>query len=156
MRAPTPSAAAELAVPDVREIFLRVDNASERLSSSLIQLVDRKRERLLSMCDRECIKNPMLLIKDRRAELSLVCDKIQAQAKVINKDRRALLSINAEKLNALNPLKVLARGYSIAESNGKILKSTREVKPKDEILIRLSNGRIYAKVTEITKGKGVE
>ena len=154
MRAPTSSAAAEIAVPDIREITLRVDSASERLCLALSAMATRKRERLVSLTDREVIREPFLLIDKLHESVEKVfsnlCDAIAESCA----DRKGELLLNSEKLNALSPLSVMSRGYSITENAGKPVKSTDKVSVGDLLKIRLSDGAVSARVEEVL-GDGV-
>jgi exodeoxyribonuclease VII large subunit len=115
MRAPTPSAAAEIAVPDIREITLRVDSAAERLCLALNSVAVRKRERLVALADREVISNPVILLDKMREDLvgvfANVCDAVSKNFE----GKKSVLVLKSEKLNALSPLSVISRGFSITE-----------------------------------------
>ena len=151
MRAPTPSAAAEIAVPDIREITLRVDAASERLCLALTSVAARKRERLTSLVGREVLRNPFALIdklhEDLEQAFSEVCD-----AAIRNFDeKKSVLTLRSEKLNALSPLSVISRGYSITEKSGRVVKCKGDVSVGDLLNVRLSDGALTARVEEFLK-----
>ena len=156
LRAPTPSAAAELAVPDIRELIMRVDGLSERLSGSLIHLLDRKKEKLNSVLEKDILNNPSIFVDLKRDELLDVYDKILSKTKDILEKKRINLILNTEKINALSPLSVMLRGYSVAEKDGVIVKEVGNVAEGDVLRIRLSDGTLDAGVIKITKKKGVQ
>ena len=156
LRAPTPSAAAELAVPDIRELIMRVDGLSERLSGSLIHLLDRKKEKLNSVLEKDILNNPSIFVDLKRDELLDVYDKILSKTKDILEEKRINLILNTEKINALSPLSVMLRGYSVAEKDGVIVKEVGNVAEGDVLRIRLSDGTLDAGVIKITKKKGVQ
>lgn len=146
MRAPTPSAAAELAVPDRRELMMRLDSYDERLSLALTRRITRSRERLehfKAMTEGFSVKN---LVKSRRESIIALGEK--ASLLISSRIDRAKdrLSVSVGRANALSPLSILSRGYSITELNGSVVKSASEVSINDEIGIILSDGRIDAKV----------
>lgn len=149
MRAPTPSAAAEIAVPDIRELIMRIDSMSERMCHALTSLAERKRERLESLMNRDVLARPNLLIDGLREDLVQTFIKVcDSAVKNIN-DRKSMLILQTEKLNALSPLSVMARGYSITEHEDKILKSASDVTKGDLLKIRLSDGAVSARVEQI-------
>lgn len=152
LRAPTPSAAAELAVPDVREINLRVDEFADRCVLSLRRSLERARERLIRASKSYVFESPESLTEAHRLKVDgLKADAVSAMKTAI-RDASEKLSINAEKLSALSPLSVLSRGYSITEHDGKNLKSAIDVKAGDDIYIRLNDGSLSAKVTSVFGG----
>lgn len=151
MRAPTPSAAAEIAVPDMREIMLRVDSASERLSLALSATAARKRERLASLSGREVLNNPQILIDGFRDKLQDAFCLAQDAVSRICIDRKNELLLKSEKLNALSPLSIMMRGYSIVEHGEKVLRSVKDTEIGDAIKIKLSDGAVFAHVEEISR-----
>jgi exodeoxyribonuclease VII large subunit len=153
LRAPTPSAAAELAVPDVRELLVYIDRLSDRAIRALENRALQNRERLSAITKNSIFTSPKALFEKRKSELSLLQKEIQNLTdRKINLSHNAF-KINAEKLNALSPLSVLSRGYSVAEHNGQILKDAKSVKLGDEISLKLSHGTLKATVTGREKGK---
>lgn len=153
LRAPTPSAAAELAVPDKRELMMRLDSYDERLALALVRKVDRSRERLehlKTMLDTFSIDN---LIKMRRDSLLRLYEKANLLVKSRLDRSRERLSISAGKTDALSPLSILSRGYAIAEIGGRVVKSTSDVNLDDSIQLILPDGEIGARVTDIKKEK---
>ncbi len=149
LRAPTPSAAAELAVPDIREISLRLDDISDRCVLSLERCVERARERLYRTSKSYILENPSVITEDYKLKIKELMNSASDALKSNVRMSEERLSINAEKLSALSPLSVLARGYSITEHNGKTLKSVKEVNAGDNIQIRLSDGNIEAVVNSL-------
>jgi len=153
LRAPTPSAAAEIAVPDIREILMRIDTGSERAVRALIRSYERARERLNIITERELftcfdfITSPMREVVD-----DLSCRSVAAITDV-QKEKRTYLTLLLEKLNALNPLKVLERGYSITESNGKQISSVKNLKVGDSLTLRFADGNVWADVNGISNDK---
>ena len=152
LRAPTPSAAAELAVPDIREINLRIDDLADRCVLSLERSLERAKERLIRASKSYVFESPESLTEACRLKINdLKSSAVDALNSVI-RGASEKLSINAEKLSVLSPLAVLSRGYSITEHNGKNLKRAQEVKAGDELSIRLNDGSLSAKVTSVFGG----
>ncbi len=156
LRAPTPSAAAELSVPDIRELIMRLDGMSERLSDALMRLVERKREKLNIVMSSEIFKKPLTPINAKRDLLSEKYNEIISNIKEIIEQKRIGLVLKTEKLNALNPLSVMARGYAVAEIDGNIIKSVKKIAKGDVLTVKFSDGTVETGVTKITKKKGAQ
>lgn len=156
LRAPTPSAAAELSVPDIRELIMRLDGMSERLSDALMRLVERKREKLNLVMSSEIFKKPLTPINAKRDLLSEKYNEIISNIKEIIEQKRIGLVLKTEKLNALNPLSVMARGYAVAEIDGNIIKSVKKIAKGDVLTVKFSDGTVETGVTKITKKKGAQ
>ena len=153
MRAPTPSAAAEIAVPDIRELTTRIINIERRTENALKHIAERRREALNILKQSPIFKDAEAFTKPYRERLSEIKRNLGISCEKLLTEKRFSLSVCAEKINALSPLSVLARGYSIAQKDGKALRSVKNVKPDDEIKITLSDGKITAKVLSLEKIK---
>ena len=149
MRAPTPSAAAEIATPSLDDIIFKLDNIKNRMGKSLNNQVNVDGYRLESIINR--INNHMdsYVIKDKIIQIDKIYDKISFD--VENK-----VSIEKEKLiktgtilHNLSPLATINRGYSIVQKDGQIVNSIKEVKFKDSIDIVLKDGNIECSVEKI-------
>ena len=151
MRAPTPSAAAEIAVPDRRELFMRIDALDERLGSALLRKLERARERLSFVSQKTDASVIFSDIKRRSEAVGRNAEKAQM---LINNSlirARQRLAQNAAKADALSPLNTLLRGYSIAEIDGRTIKSSDNINIGDELTVVLSDGRAISKVTKVIK-----
>lgn len=151
LRAPTPSAAAELAQADIYEVTMKLNTYQDRLRQALKRKVEVMRLRYEKiMASRvftdstKGIKEKYLYIDSKTKEFE---DAIQKKFKECQ--NRAINSIT--KLDALSPLKTLTRGYSVVEFTGKAVKSINEVKKDDNISIRLQDGYLGAKITDVIK-----
>ena len=151
LRAPTPSAAAELAQADIYEVTMKLNTYQDRLRQALKRKVEIMRLRYEKiMASRvftdstKSIKEKYLYIDSKTKELE---DAIQKKFK--ESQNKAINSIT--KLDALSPLKTLTRGYSVVEFTGKAVKSINEVKKDDNISIRLEDGYLGAKITDVIK-----
>ena len=151
LRAPTPSAAAELAQADIYEVTKKLNTYQDRLRQALRRKVEIMRLRYEKiMASRvftdstKGIKEKYLYIDSKTKEFE---DAIQKKFKECQ--NRVINSIT--KLDALSPLKTLTRGYSVVEFTGKAVKSINEVKKDDNISIRLEDGYLGAKITDVIK-----
>lgn len=149
LRAPTPSAAAELATPDIRELSLYLDRLRDRLDKSLLYLVQGQKQRLEFLSQSEALNNPMSLILERRDRLIEVTEDLGRVFDGIVERGRNRLSVLVGKLNALNPLSVLERGYSIVKKGNEYIKSVSKLTPGDGLEIRLRDGTATAFVAEV-------
>ena len=149
LRAPTPSAAAELAVPDLRDIILSLDNASDRIVSALRMTAQRKRERLERISDKPIFKDPALFASDRRDEITGLGDRADNAIRSVIRDKSNDLRVIAGKVNALSPLGVLARGYSIVEKNGSVVFDAKSISSGDEVSLRFKDGVADATINSI-------
>lgn len=146
MRAPTPSASAELAVPDCRELMMRLDSYDERLARALVTRLERAREKLEHLSDvtgKYTVKN---LVATRRDEVDRLTDMATLMIMSrIGKARDNLVAL-AGKADALSPLSILSRGYSVAEKGGRVIRSVSELNAGDGFDLIMSDGTIRATV----------
>ena len=175
LRAPTPTAAAELAVPNVMDLKSHINTLVIRLNESIIKKVNYQKLFLDSIKNSFVIKNPMIMFDNKKQKLDLISSKINdlliknvtnkkeklnliknnyllTNPELIYKDKKNMIKSVIEKLELLNPLNVLARGYSIVYFNDESLKSINRVKKDDKILIKVTDGDIKAQVLETREG----
>ena len=149
-RAPTPSAAAELAVPDRVEYMQRVADMTDRLASRTARIVGEKRNLLLMSEKRLELCSPAARLASDRQTLSYKSELLESLISQICKNNRDRLAATAQALSLINPLSVLGRGYSVTkDASGRIVSSVNELDLGGEISIVLSDGEARAKVTEI-------
>lgn len=141
LRAPTPSAAAELAVPDIREDIAFVQTVTYECEAMLLQRINDERKRLNIIKERLEYRSPAMQI-DRRLQLvdSLLSNALLNIQKRLDAEN-ARLSSSAAQLDALSPLKVLSRGYSMVTKENRIVTSSKELTVGDKIDIRLADGK---------------
>lgn len=147
LRAPTPSAAGELAVPDVLEVRWKLENINKRLANSLRKKVENMRIKYDNLKNSRALKNPY----DALRQKMIVCDNlyknIENNFSLKVKDRHIKLVGLIGRLENLSPLKTMLRGYSIVENlDGKVIKSVNDLSKDDEISIRLNDGKRKAKI----------
>ena len=147
LRAATPSNAAELAVPDQDALRQTLDELQNAMAVAMQAKIDRAGERLTNLSGRPVLKSPLASFESRRKALELLHNRlIAAQSGTVAKNRQRFVA-QVSKLDAMSPLKVLTRGYAmVAKEDGKIVRSVSDVKPKDPIAVRVSDGTIVATV----------
>ncbi len=151
LRAPTPSAAAELAVPDIRELCLQLDGVHSRLRASLSHSIKRRKERLGAFRDRISLLSDGRLLEGKRQALLRINEKLKSAASVDFTKRRAAIAVAAEKLEALSPLRVLGRGYCVAHTATGVVSSVNGVGIGEPISLSLLDGEIFAVVKDKEK-----
>ena len=149
LRAPTPSAAAEIAVPDIRDLIMRIDDISDRISSALIRTAERKRERLTMLTESSIFTSPETIFDLKKENLSDLFDRAQASIDDRISNLKNRLSSLAGVADAMSPLSVLKRGYSLCENENGEIAEAKSLKAGDNIKVTLSDGRISATVSEI-------
>ena len=147
LRASTPSNAAELAVPDQNDLYARLIQLNTRLENAIEQTLSQKRAKLDRIASCRGMTSPMNYIQDRRLLLDYQQHKLVNGMKgTLAKSQRRTAAL-AAALDALSPLKVLGRGYSIARTeNGAVLFSVDQMRPDTRFLLHLSDGEVPCRV----------
>jgi len=149
LRAPTPSAAAELAVPDVYEVKQKINTYQNRLRLSLNKKVELMKLKFEKCMNSYVFKEPTRKIQESYLQIDSIVKSIDNIMKArIEKEKSQFVKV-LSSLDALSPLKTLTRGYSIVEKEGNIVRKKEELKQDDDIVIRLSDGKITAKVQNL-------
>ena len=146
LRAPTPSAAAELAVPNIIDIKLKLDGYNNRYKLALKKKVEFMKLRYEKCMNSRVFKEPLQKINEQYILIDMKVKSIQNAISNIYNTKRTNMVKNISKLDALSPLKTLTRGYSIIKNNGKVIKSVNQLQKDDEIDIRMIDGNAKAKV----------
>ena len=146
LRAPTPSAAAELAVPNIADIKLKLEGYNNRYKLALKKKVEFMRLRYEKCMNSRVFKEPLQKINEKYILIDMKVKTMQNSISNIYNSKKTNMIKHIAKLDALSPLKTLIRGYSIVQSNGKIVKSVSQIKKDDEVDIRLIDGKAKAKV----------
>ena len=149
MRAPTPSAAAEIATPDLSEIYYKLNTIKNRMNRSLNNQVILDNEKLNNTFDK--INNYMknYIVRDKVIQLDQIYDKINFRLEQNLETYKEKLSKKAALLHNLSPLATISRGYSIVEKNGQVINSIEEVNITDDINITLKDGSLECNVNKI-------
>lgn len=149
LRAPTPSAAAELVVPSGDELHDKFDNVYRRLYTCTSRIIERNRMRVKYLADNAYLKNPMSKVDDSRIYLDNVSRSFENAYSRILRDKKQGLAVAASKLNALSPLKSLERGFSLTKGNKGLVKSINQVSQGDKLEILVNDGVIDAVVESV-------
>ena len=174
LRAPTPTGAAEMAVPTVLDIKTLIDNYKIRLNKNIKNMVNTKFIKLRSLRQSFILKNPMSMYEVKEQKLDTLIDILNKDIKnIINdkdnklnkiklsvvlqnpenliKDKKVKFDLLVNTLKLVNPLCILDKGYSLVQIDNKIIKSSTDVKVNDILNIRLHEGSIKAEVKEVEK-----
>lgn len=150
MRAPTPSAAAELAVTEVAAVENKIFEYERRLKQQMMYSLTAKRDYLERLKLQMEYLNPVNQIYDKRQRLMNIEDKLNMLIKRCVADNRNRLRLYASRLEGLSPLKKLDMGYGyIEDSQNDRIVSVSQVSPEDEITVYLKDGSIRSKVIEV-------
>lgn len=146
LRAPTPSAAAELAVPNIDDVIYTLDTYENRFKVDLKKKVQVMNLRYEKCMTRRVFKEPLQKINEREMNLDVKVKELVTN--INNKMNKFNLELveNASRLDSLSPLKTLSRGYSITEKDGKIVKKAADLKKDDKVSMRFTDGSVEAKV----------
>ena len=176
LRAPTPTAAAELAVPDMETIKTYLDNVRSRSTISINSFIDTRRQNLSSLVNSYILKKPTAMYEIKEQNLDFLMDRLNKEiALVIDNMRIRLFKVSnsyvltnpdilykfkrqglehlINKLEVLNPMNTLKRGYAIVKSSSGVVSDIDDVKVDDIVNISVKNGIINAKVLEVNDGK---
>ena len=150
LRAATPSNAAELAVPDQDALRQTLDAMAFSMASSVDRQIKNARQHLDVLSGSSALRSPTGYLDQKRKALQLLESRlISAQNQQIARNKQKFVALTAA-LDAMSPLKVLTRGYAVAEKeDGQILRSVNQAVPGERITVSLSDGSITAKVLEV-------
>ena len=172
LRAPTPTGAAEMAVPNITDLITYLGNLKIRLNESINGKINYQKLFLDSIKNSYTLKNPLIMYEAKKQKLDYLIENLNntlinkcnlakhnldllknsiifKNPRLIYKDRKNELKTIIEKLELINPLGVLKRGYSLTTLNDKVVSDIKDVSIDDNVTIRVKNGKIDAKVTNI-------
>ncbi|MDD5225777.1 MAG: exodeoxyribonuclease VII large subunit [Candidatus Omnitrophica bacterium] len=152
LRAPTPSAAAELVVASGLELEARVRDRKERLDYAMSGIFERNQEKLSDLASSAAFRQPRYLLEEFTGRVDELGRQMEGRLEnFIDSKNQAFQGIMG-RLNALNPLAILGRGYSVSfNEKGAIIKSVERLSAGDILRTRLHKGSVVSKVTDITK-----
>ena len=149
LRAPTPTAAAELSVPNTIDLINYIKQLEIRASKSMENIIDTKKSRLSSLVNSYVLKNPKNMYEIKSQKLDNLVDKLNIYIKRnINDNNNRFINI-LNKLDALNPINTIKRGYSITKIKDKVITSIKNVSENDIITTDLVDGIITSKVMSV-------
>lgn len=149
LRAATPSNAAELAVPDQDALRQNLDAMSSAMASALSRQLKAARQHLNVLSQSPALRSPTGYIEQREKSLELLKNRLIAaqNQSITRKNQRYIAAVS--KLDAMSPLKVLTRGYSMAQTEaGEVLRSVRQVELGERVSVLLSDGKLSATVMD--------
>ena len=149
-RASTPSNAAEIAVPDMAALLNALADRETRMAQGMRRLLEREDKRLEALRSKRVLTDPMAFLQDRRLQLDYVQQKLASAARgLLQADVQRFTRLTAS-LDALSPLKVLGRGYAMAQSvDGTILRDSARAAPGDRIRVQLARGSLDCTVESV-------
>ena len=146
LRAPTPSAAAELAVPNIADVELKLNTYQNRFRQALRKKTELMRLRYEKCMNSRVFKDPLQKVNENYMLIDRSVKNMQNSIVTKYKDKKLEAIKLYSKLDALSPLKTLARGYSITEKEGKIVHKVSELKQGDRLTLRFEDGKVDAEV----------
>lgn len=172
LRAATPTAAAELVVPNMADMLNYLNQVKIRLNNVITNLVKYKKNELYNLANNKILKNPMSLYEIQIQKLDILSDNLQkiilnnieknkiklfnlsnsyvlSKPSIIYEKQRNKLNSLIDKCSLLNPIETLKRGYTITKKENKIITSIKDVSKKDKLIINMSDGNIITEVINI-------
>lgn len=147
MRASTPSAAAELAVPDITVIQKNLEDQMDRIREKALAKINDSQSKVNSVMSAISFYNPNNRIKSNQAVLDNLSSRIKKNFSTLIAVKELRLNNTKELINAYNPLKILERGYSAVYKKNTLITSSNSVKKGDEITVKMSDGEFKAIVS---------
>ena len=150
LRAATPSNAAELAVPDQQELRKKLSMMQASMEQSVQKTLKLSRQRLTGLAEKRALQSPLNYVEDRRVLLDFLSTRLHAAGqKMLHEKKQRFVRLTAA-LDAMSPLKVLSRGYSmVTDEAGTLVTSADTVEPGQRIHVSLRSGSLTAQVTQI-------
>ncbi len=142
LRAPTPSAAAELAVPDSAELLSKLNKYNALLKNGLLLKYNSRKAGFDALIEKSVLAKPINITETRNEAVDRLNEKMLSAFKQVVAREKSRFMEDIAKLDALSPLKVLSRGYAIAEVNGKTVKSINELDVGEKFKLKLSDGSV--------------
>ena len=151
LRAPTPSAAAQMVVPDRQVILEQMDTQIRKFDSYVMGIIEYSQQRLKALKESYGLRRPFDIIAQRSQKVDEICGKLLDGVKNYFEIKSNVISLFKEKLKVLSPTSVLKRGYSITRKLPEltVIKDADYLKIDDRVEVRLSKGRIESKVERV-------
>ena len=146
LRAPTPSAAAELVVPDIEEVVKKIDNLENRYRIGLKKKIQLMKLRYEKCINRRSYTDPLKRINEKLILLDILTKRNNVSVENIINNNKSRFAKMVTRLDTLSPLKTLARGYSIVEKEGKVINRYTDLEKDDKITIKFTDGKRNARV----------
>ncbi|MGL5642801.1 MAG: exodeoxyribonuclease VII large subunit, partial [Paraclostridium sp.] len=149
MRAPTPSAAAEIATPNLDDLLYKIENIKTRMDKSLTSQSKLDRNKLYNIVDKIDTIVKSHIIRDKIIQIDIIYDKITKEIKDTIDLKVKSLNTSGSVLHSLSPLSTLDRGYSILQKDKKIINSTKDLYKGDNLEITLKDGLVDCTIEKI-------
>lgn len=146
LRAPTPSAAAELAVPNIADVKLKLESYQSRYKMALKKKIELMKLRYEKCMNSRVFREPLQKINEQYIAVDMKLKRIENSIILKLKDCKTNMTNVISKLDALSPLKTLTRGYIIAQKGNTIIKSVQDIKTDEQIKLRFQDGERKAKI----------
>ncbi|HOZ88834.1 MAG TPA: exodeoxyribonuclease VII large subunit [Bacilli bacterium] len=153
LRAPTPTGAAEMAVPSIIEVKQMINQYQLQITKLISNNIKQRKQAVNNLSSKQILKNPLMMYEVKEQKLDNLIDQLNKRISYQLQNTKALLKSKISILQVLNPLKILAKGYSIIESQEQIINSTKQLKIDDMLNIKLYQGQIKAQVKELTNNE---
>lgn len=144
LRAPTPSAAAELAAPDTAKLLKQFSNITAFLNKYLTHKIERYKADLKHLKESPALTSAGYLIDEKNMQLLKLVSELENAAQMVVKEKRIEFTEKVAKLEALNPMSVLTRGFSAVYKDDVLIKTVCDIKDNDKIKIRMKDGSFSA------------
>lgn len=156
LRAPTPSAAAELAVPDSFTVKHFISDSARAMEKQLTNQIQQYRKNIMALSSSRVLTSKEALLDEYKMKLGIISDKLDSGIDAIINNKITRYQILTAKLGAISPLNTLSRGYAIVQNeNGKTISRIGDINENDIINISLANGAARASVIEIKQNSEV-
>ena len=153
LRAPTPTAAAELAVPNKLELKVLIEQLKQRTNKSILNILKLKKNKLDIFLNSYIFKNPKTIYEIKMQKVDTLVEKLIMLSKNILENKTYKYNYLLDKLETLSPIKTLKRGYSITKIDNKIIETVKNIKPGMHINTTLEDGEIISEIMEVKNGK---
>ena len=151
-RASTPSNAAEIAVPDMEELLRTLEGTQQRLTQGVQRGIGYRTQQLDALAKKRVLTEPTAYLEDRRQDIDHLTHRLCAGMRAVTDGEGRRFGALAASLDALSPLKVLGRGYALAQTaDGMVLRSAGQVEPGETVHLRLAEGGLVCQVKEKEK-----
>lgn len=149
MRAPTPSAAAEIATPSLDDMYFKLENIKSRMNKSLTKIIEIDEYKLKSIFEKINNNLELYTLRDKIIQLDNIYDKISFEIENNITTKREHLIKSGSILYNLSPLSTIERGYSVVQKNGKLINSIKDLKLNESIEITLKDGNLECFIDKI-------
>ncbi len=150
VRAPTPSAAAELAVPDTGELMRKIGNIVGHMELALTKRISEGRNSLATLAKSRALTSPQNFIDDKRMAVLSLSNSLEREMKLSLTTKRGIFASRTASLEALNPMSVISRGYSaVFDNSGKLIKSVKQIEKGQRFTFRTTDGSVVGEAVDV-------